>query len=120
MFAFLQLTRDAIRALLERAQAAGDLTSDDVQQRLRAVAALAHEKTPDTQLLLNQRIEVVLGPVDLSIEGKNAQADFTVVLAGGNGRLYERGRIHKVSTHWREQDGQWLLYRAQWGDGQQQ
>ncbi len=53
----LATEKDAqVRALLERAQAAGDLTSDDVQQRLRAVAALAHEKTPDTQLLLNQRL----------------------------------------------------------------
>ena len=41
-------------------------------------------------LLLNQRIEVVLGPVDLSIEGQNAQADFTVVLAGGTGRYARR------------------------------
>lgn len=80
----------------------------------------AVERLLRAQLLLNQRIEVVLGPVDVRIEGQNAQADFTVVLAGGNGRLYERGRIHQVSTHWREQDGQWLLYRAQWGDGQQQ
>ena len=78
----------------------------------------AVERLLRAQLLLNQRIEVVLGPVDVRIEGHNAQADFSVVLAGGNGRLFERGRIHEVSTHWREQDGQWQLYRAQWGDGQ--
>lgn len=79
----------------------------------------AVERLLRAQLLLNQRIEVVLGPVDVRIEGHNAQADFSVVLAGGNGRLFERGRIHQVSTHWREQNGQWQLYRAQWGDGQQ-
>ena len=78
----------------------------------------AVERLLRAQLLLNQRIEVVLGPVDVRIEGHNAQADFSVVLAGGNGRLFERGRIHQVSTHWREQNGQWQLYRAQWGDGQ--
>lgn len=78
----------------------------------------AVERLLRAQLLLNQRIEVVLGPVDVRIDGHNAQADFSVVLAGGNGRLFERGRIHEVSTHWREQDGQWQLYRAQWGDGQ--
>lgn len=79
----------------------------------------ALERLLRAQLLLNQRIEVVLGPLDVRIDGQSAQADFTVVLAGGNGRLFERGRIHQVSTHWREQDGQWQLYRAQWGDGQQ-
>ena len=78
----------------------------------------AVERLLRAQLLLNQRIEVVLGPVDVRIDGHNAQADFSVVLAGGNGRLFERGRIHQVSTHWREQNGQWQLYRAQWGDGQ--
>lgn len=79
----------------------------------------ALERLLRAQLLLNQRIEVVLGPLDVRIDGQRAQADFTVALAGGNGRLFERGRIHQVSTHWREQDGQWQLYRAQWGDGQQ-
>lgn len=78
----------------------------------------AVERLLRAQLLLNQRIEVVLGSVDVRIDGHNARADFSVVLAGGNGRLFERGRIHQVSTHWREQNGQWQLYRAQWGDGQ--
>lgn len=79
----------------------------------------AMERLLRAQLLLNQRIEVVLGPVDVRIDGHNAQADFSAVLAGGNGRLFERGRLHQVSTHWRLHDGQWQLYRAQWGDGQQ-
>ena len=77
------------------------------------------ERLLRAQLLLNQRIEVVLGPVDVHIERDTAQADFTVMLAGGNGRLFERGRIHQVTTHWRQHGGQWQLYRAQWGDGQQ-
>ena len=42
----------------------------------------AVERLLRAQLLLNERIEVVLGPVDVRIEGQNAQADFTVVLAG--------------------------------------
>ena len=77
------------------------------------------ERLLRAQLLLNQNIEVVLGPVQAHIDGENAQADFTVMLAGGNGRFFERGRIHQVSTHWRAQGDQWLLYRAQWGDGKQ-
>ncbi len=44
------------RTLLERAMAASQLSGDDPQQRLQAVGTLAHQKTPETQLLLNQRL----------------------------------------------------------------
>jgi len=79
----------------------------------------AVERLLRAQLLLNQRIEVVTGPLDVRIDGHNAQVDFTVVLAGGNGRLFENGRVHQLSTHWREEGGSWQVYRAQWGDGRQ-
>ncbi|MGD9759466.1 MAG: urea ABC transporter permease subunit UrtB [Comamonas sp.] len=45
-----------VRALLERSQAASLLGSDAVQQRLKAVQQLSHQQTPETQLLLNQRL----------------------------------------------------------------
>ena len=45
-----------VKALLTRAKAASMLASDDTQQRLTAVAELAQQQTPDTQLLLNQRL----------------------------------------------------------------
>ena len=47
---------EQVKSLLERAKAASQLASEDPQQRLHAIAALAHEKTPETQLLLNQRM----------------------------------------------------------------
>lgn len=46
----------AVKNLLERARAASLLDSEDAQLRLQAVEQLAHQKTPDTQLLLNQRL----------------------------------------------------------------
>ena len=45
-----------VRALLERSLAASLLGSDDVQQRLKAVQQLSRQQTPETQLLLNQRL----------------------------------------------------------------
>lgn len=45
-----------VKELLARARAASLLGSEDLQQRLKAVEQLARQKTPDTQLLLNQRL----------------------------------------------------------------
>jgi len=45
-----------VKSLLARAQAASLLGSDDARQRLQAVEQLAQQKTPETQLLLNQRL----------------------------------------------------------------
>ena len=47
---------EQVIALLSRAKAASLLGSDDAKQRLQAVEQLAQQKTPDTQLLLNQRL----------------------------------------------------------------
>ena len=47
---------EATRTLLLRAKAASQLGSDDTAQRLQAVALLALQQTPETQLLLNQRL----------------------------------------------------------------
>ena len=47
---------EQVIALLSRAKAASLLSSDDAKQRLQAVEQLAQQKTPDTQLLLNQRL----------------------------------------------------------------
>ena len=47
---------DAIKQLLERTKAASLLGSADAAQRLAAVELLAHQQTPETQLLLNQRL----------------------------------------------------------------
>ncbi|MEZ5608718.1 MAG: urea ABC transporter permease subunit UrtB [Burkholderiaceae bacterium] len=49
-------TDEPVRTLLARARAAGWLGSADAAQRLQAVQQLAQIKTPETQLLLNQRL----------------------------------------------------------------
>ena len=45
-----------VKALLERSRAASLLDSGDRRQRLKAVELLARTQTPETQLLLNQRL----------------------------------------------------------------
>ena len=45
-----------VKAQMQLARAAIDLGSDDAAQRLQAAQALAESRTPETQLLLNQRL----------------------------------------------------------------
>ncbi|WP_137895336.1 urea ABC transporter permease subunit UrtB [Ramlibacter sp. 2FC] len=49
-------SRDAIRIQLQLARAAALLGSEDKARRLEAARALAESKTPETKLLLNQRL----------------------------------------------------------------
>lgn len=53
---------EPVKTLLLRAKAASLLSSDDGQQRLLAVQQLAELKTPETQLLLNQRLSEETDP----------------------------------------------------------
>jgi len=53
----MQAEREAfVQSVMQLARAAIQLNSDDVAERLHAAKALAQSQTPDTQLLLNQRL----------------------------------------------------------------
>ncbi len=68
------------------------------------------------QLLLNADIGVRTGPLEVSMGPQGtATVRFSVLLTGGNGRfLPERGQMQQVTSGWREQEGEWLLYHASW------
>lgn len=69
-------------------------------------------------LLLNADVGATTGPLQLEISGGNAEVVFSVALSGGSGRLLpERGRLQSIRSHWRDVDGQWQLYRAEWDAG---
>lgn len=69
------------------------------------------------QLLINAKVGVQTGPLRVDMgEGGTATVRFTVLLTGGNqGLLPERGQMQEVVTGWREQDGEWQVYSADWG-----
>ncbi|MCL7713875.1 nuclear transport factor 2 family protein [Stenotrophomonas mori] len=71
------------------------------------------------QLLLNARVGARTGPLTVEMgEGATATVRFTVLLTGGDGGLLpERGRLQRVVSHWRENEGRWQLYSATWSDG---
>ena len=56
--ALAQETSDKIKAQLQLARAATLLSSDDAAQRIAAAQALSASATPDTRLLLNERVAV--------------------------------------------------------------
>lgn len=67
------------------------------------------------QVLANSRISISTGPVDIELHGDRATAALSVTLLGGSGRwIPERGSVHRISSGWRKQDGDWLCISAQW------
>ncbi|MFP5374889.1 MAG: DUF4440 domain-containing protein [Gammaproteobacteria bacterium] len=66
-------------------------------------------------LLRYRELSVVLGPVEVTVDGARAQASFTAAVTGGSGRLLpDAGRIYDVRTGWRLEDGEWRLLSAEW------
>lgn len=66
-------------------------------------------------LLRYRDLSVVLGPIDVTVEGERAQASFTAAVSGGSGHLLpDAGRIYNVRTGWRVEDGEWRLLSAEW------
>jgi len=68
------------------------------------------------QLLLNAKVGIQTGPISIEMPQKDtATVRFTVLLTGSGGSfLPERGQMQQVTSGWRESDGQWQLYSAQW------
>ncbi|MGV8959001.1 MAG: YybH family protein [Stenotrophomonas sp.] len=66
-------------------------------------------------LLLNREVGLHAGPLAIEMDGDTAIMRFTVVLTGSSGRwLPERGQLQSITSGWRQVDGQWQLYHAQW------
>lgn len=73
------------------------------------------------QLLLNAKVGVHAGPLSVDMKQGAATVKFTVVLTGGNGGLLpERGQVQQVVSGWREVDGKWQVYSADWSAATEQ
>jgi hypothetical protein len=67
------------------------------------------------QVLANPRIGITKGPVQVEIHGDRATVRFSVLLIGGSGRLVpDRAQSHAITSGWREEQGEWRVYYAQW------
>ena len=74
------------------------------------------ERLVKARLLMHQQIGIQTGPLEVEVQSNRAVVRFQAVSMGGqSGRwLPEAGRISQVETHWREVDGRWQVYRADW------
>jgi len=64
--------------------------------------------------LRNREVGVRLGPLDVELIGDRARVEFTAATTGGEGWMPERAQVHKVSTGWRMEGGDWKLISATW------
>jgi len=67
------------------------------------------------QINERRRVQARLFPVDVEAQGPNlAVARFNVLLTGGAGLIPDDGQLFSVETEWVLEDGDWLLWRADW------
>ena len=67
------------------------------------------------QILANTNINMATGPLDIRIDGETAQVRFQAVITGGSGRFaLDRAQAYVIDSGWRDEDGEWRLYYAQW------
>ncbi|MCI1729821.1 MAG: nuclear transport factor 2 family protein [Chiayiivirga sp.] len=69
------------------------------------------------QLLRNASVGATLGPLDVQLQGERATVKFSLVVTGGAGGLLpERAQGYAITSGWREVDGEWLLFLAEWSE----
>jgi hypothetical protein len=67
------------------------------------------------QLNRNKRLSAQLFPIRVEETGEGlASAFFRALVTGGPGWIPERGQVYDFETHWRLEDDEWLLARANW------
>lgn len=67
------------------------------------------------QLLGNQDIGVLLGPIEVTLTGERAVAKVSATLTGGSGGwLPERGAVYEFDTGWKKVGGEWRCISANW------
>lgn len=65
-------------------------------------------------LLRQQRVGVVLGPIEVELHGDRAAARFDAVVTGADRLLPEGVEARRVETVWRREGDEWILVGADW------
>jgi len=67
--------------------------------------------------LRNADVGVVLGPLDVQLQGDHATVRTTALLTGGqSGLLPERGRARSITSGWRRDGGDWKMTSLSWDE----
>jgi hypothetical protein len=65
--------------------------------------------------LRNEKINVLLGTLNIEMLPPRATLRVTVTLTGGSGGIIpERGAVFSIVSGWRDRDGHWECYNAIW------
>ncbi|HEV7270682.1 nuclear transport factor 2 family protein [Pseudoxanthomonas sp.] len=68
--------------------------------------------------LTNTRIGATTGPLDVSVDGDNAEVAFDLLLtAGQGGVLPDQAGTYRVVTAWRLEADDWRVHHARWERG---
>jgi len=67
------------------------------------------------EVLRNDAIGVILGPIDVELQDDRATARLTATITGGSGGLLpEHGAIYTIRSGWRRQGRDWVCFSAEW------
>lgn len=67
------------------------------------------------QVFANERIGITSGPLVIERSGDRITVRVTATFTGGSARwLPERGSVYRLTSGWREDDGEWRCFNAQW------
>jgi hypothetical protein len=67
------------------------------------------------EVLRNDQVGVVLGPIDVNLQGDRAIVHVVATITGGKGGLIpERGAIYSITSGWRRDGKNWVCYTASW------
>jgi hypothetical protein len=68
------------------------------------------------EVLRNERQTVLLGPIDVVLQGDRATAHLTVTLSGrSSGTIMpERASVFSIASSWRKEGSTWRCYNAKW------
>jgi ketosteroid isomerase-like protein len=65
----------------------------------------------------DEKVSVVLGPIDVDIQGNRATASLIATLTGGQGGLIpEHGAIYSIKSGWRRDGKDWICFAATWDE----
>src|SRR5450432_2087341 len=63
------------------------------------------------EVLRNDEVGVILGPIDVQMQGSRATVHVTVTLTGGSGGLLpEHGAIYAITSGWKKDGSDWRCY----------
>ena len=67
------------------------------------------------EVLRNDSVGVMLGPIDIELQGDRATAHVVATVTGGSGGLLpEHGAVYDITSGWKRQGREWVCISGRW------